>query len=599
MNNNLRKKQNSFLKHCNNLQMAINKLILGDCLEVLKTLENETVDLIYIDPPFFSNRTYEVIWGDKGEVRSFEDRFSGGIEHYISWLKERIQEMHRILKPTGSIFVHCDWHANAYIRVSILDKMFGYENLRGEITWQRTYAHNDAKKKLSVVKDTIWYYSKSNNFIYNPVFVPYNEKYLQDFYKEKDERGNYQAITLTGPNINKNDPEWRNYHPNNSGRSWSIPKETIAELAGEEGKKLSTIEKLELLDKSGFILFSKNGIPRVKRYLEKGKGVLLGDLWTDINNVQSQSKERIGYPTQKPEALLERIIKMASNENDVILDCFVGGGTTIAVADKLNRNWIGIDQSVNAVKVTEFRLNKQQNLFSKPFTVQLHKYDYDTLRYKDAFEFETWIVGQFGGLANSKQRGDLGLDGKTRENQPIQVKRSDGVGRNVIDNFHSAVMRFDKSLYEKNKVENKPVGFIIAFSFAKGAIEEIARLKNEENVLIKLVTVEEIVPIAKKPTLQVEMQDLGKSGVATNKELRQISFTATGQSEAGIEFFAWDFAYNETNFVPEILLDKTGKQTYLFKAGEHKIAVKVVDNEGLENIEVIKLKVNGEVKRNK
>ncbi|TAG84933.1 MAG: site-specific DNA-methyltransferase, partial [Bacteroidetes bacterium] len=333
--------------------------------------------------------------------------------------------------------------------------------------------------------------------------------------------------------------------------------------------------------------------PRRKSFLDEYGGSEADNIWLDITPVGQNQSEIIGYPTQKPEALLERIIKMASNENDVILDCFVGGGTTITVADKLNRNWIGIDQSVQAVKVTEFRLNKQQNLFSKPFSVQLHKYDYDTLRYKDAFEFETWIVGQFGGLANSKQRGDLGLDGRTRENQPIQVKRSDSIGRNVIDNFFSAVQRFDKASFEKNKAKNKPVGFIIAFSFGKGAVEEIARLKNEENVIIKLVTVEEIVPIAKKPTLQVEMQDLGKA-----KELRQISFVATGQSEAGIEFFAWDFAYNEANFVPEVLLDKTGKQTYLFKAGEHKIAVKVVDNEGLENIEVIKLKVNGEVTRN-
>jgi hypothetical protein len=135
------------------------------------------------------------------------------------------------------------------------------------------------------------------------------------------------------------------------------------------------------------------------------------------------------------------------------------------------------------------------------------------------------------------------------------------------------------------------VGIIIAFSFGKGAIEEIARLKNEENVVIKLVMVEEIVPIAKKPTLQVSMQDLGKV-----KELRQISFVAVGESQAGIEFYAWDFGYDETHFTPEILLDRVGKQTHLFKAGEHKIAVKVVDNEGLENIEVIKLKVNGEVK---
>ena len=137
------------------------------------------MDLIYLDPPFFSNRNYEVIWGDTGEVRSFEDRFSGGIDHYIGWLKERVIEMHRILKPTGSIFLHCDWHANAYIRTDILDKLFGYGNFKGEIVWKRTHAHNDAKNKLSVVKDTIWYYSKSLKFTYNPVYAPYEEKYIK------------------------------------------------------------------------------------------------------------------------------------------------------------------------------------------------------------------------------------------------------------------------------------------------------------------------------------------------------------------------------------------------------------------------------------
>lgn len=138
----------------------MNKLILGDNLEILKQLESETIDLIYLDPPFFSNRNYEVIWGDEGEVRSFVDRWSGGMDHYIAWLKERVMEMHRILKPTGSIFLHCDWHANAYIRVDILDRIFSYGNFRGEIAWQRTNAHNDAKKKLAVLKDSIFYYSK-------------------------------------------------------------------------------------------------------------------------------------------------------------------------------------------------------------------------------------------------------------------------------------------------------------------------------------------------------------------------------------------------------------------------------------------------------
>jgi DNA modification methylase len=587
--------------------MAVNKLILGDCLEVLKTIDSESIDLIYIDPPFFSNRTYEVIWGDKGEVHSFEDRFSGGIDHYIAWLKERSQEMHRILKPTGSIFVHCDWHANAYIRVHILDKVFGYNNFLGEITWQRTNVHNDAKKKLAVLDDTIWYYSKSSTFCYNPVYKSYSEDYLQKFYKYRDEKGVYQLSDLTNTKLGGYHYDYKGYLPNQNG--WRCP--------------LTTMEKL---DKEGLIYFPKNekGRLRIKRYLNVEKGTLLGTIWEDIDwmtisdeefnllfnteeidtvwadiqNVQGTSAEKIGYPTQKPEKLLERIIKMASNEGDTVLDCFLGGGTTVAVADKLNRKWIGIDQSVQAIKVTEFRLNLNQNLFSQPFSVFLHKYDYDTLRYKEAFEFENWIIGQFGGLANSKQRGDLGLDGRTKENQPIQVKRSDNIGRNVIDNFKSACERYDKTVFERNKAEQKPIGFIIAFSFGKGAIQEVARLKNEENVIIKLITVEEIVPIAKKPTLQVEIKDLG-----TTKNLREIEFVATGQSEAGmmeanIRFYAWDFAYNEHSFLPTVLLDKEGKQTYKFKAGEHKIAVKVVDNEGLENIEVIKLKINGEIKRN-
>ncbi|MCS6820825.1 MAG: DNA methyltransferase [Microscillaceae bacterium] len=503
--------------------MTINKLILGDCLEVLKTINSESIDLIYIDPPFFSNKNYEVIWGDKGEVRSFQDRWAGGIEHYVAWLKERIIEMHRILKPTGSIFVHCDWHANAYIRVYILDKIFGLNNFRNELIWGYKRPSAPKQKQLSRLHDTIFWYSKSDIWIFNgdDIRIPYADSSIA--------RAGYVA----------------------------------------NASKMTDGGNVELK--------------------EGGK---LPEDWWDIPMLKGNSKEWIGYPTQKPEALLERIIKMASNEGDTVLDCFLGGGTTVAVADRLNRNWIGIDQSPQAIKVTEFRLNKQQSLFSKPFTVQLHKYDYDTLRYKDAFEFETWIINQFGGLVNTKQRNDLGLDGRTKDNQPIQVKRSENVGRNVIDNFHSAVMRYDKALYEKNKAEGNPVGFIIAFSFGKGAIQEVARLKVEENVLIKLVTVEEIVPIAKKPSLKVEITDWGIS-----KGLREIAFEAIGESETGVQFYAWQFDYQD-NFIPKILFDKQGKQTYKFKPGEHKIAVKVVDNEGLENLEIIKLKINGGVKRN-
>jgi len=553
----------------------MNKLILGDNLQILKTLESESVDLIYLDPPFFSNRNYEVIWGDKGEIRSFEDRWSGGIDHYIAWLKERVEEMHRILKSTGSIFLHCDWHANAEIKVFILNKVFGANLFRNEIVWKRTTAHSNSKR-LGRIYDTIFYYAKSEKHVVNPVVTDFSEKQLARY--KQDDKGLYRAENLTSPGIQRQF-EWRGVHPGKN-RSWAY-----------------SIEHLENLFAQGLILLQKDGRPRkdgLKKYLQDTSGAALQDLWTDLVLAPTNG-ERIGYPTQKPEKLLERIVKLGSQENDVILDPFVGGGTTVAVADRLKRNWIGIDQSVQAIKVSELRLQKQQDLFSKPFVVQLYKYDYDTLRYSDAFEFENWIIQQYSGVANTKQRSDLGIDGKTREGVPIQVKRSDNIGRNVIDNFQSACKRFDSKKFDENQASKNPVGILIAFSFGKGAIQEVARLKNQENIMIELITVEQIIPIFKKPKLSVEFMDLGLNA----KELREIEFIACGESEAGIEFYAWDFDYQADNgFKANIMIDKIGKQTHQFKTGSFQIAVKVVDNDGLESLEIIRLKVNGKIKRN-
>ncbi|MDR0485670.1 MAG: site-specific DNA-methyltransferase, partial [Elusimicrobiota bacterium] len=249
-----------------------NSLILGDNLEILKTIDSNSIDLIYLDPPFFSNRNYEVIWGDAGEVRSFKDRWAGGISHYIDWLNERVKEMYRILKQTGSIFLHCDWHASHYIKTQILDRLFDYENFRGEIIWKRTHAKNDAIKKLTVLTDSIFYYSKTRKFTYIPIFVELREQYVKSAYNLKDERGQYQAITLTGAGINKNDIEWKGYHPAKSGRHYAIPKEIIKNLAGEAGDNYSSIEKLELLEKNGYIVWSANGVPRLKQYLDNTKG---------------------------------------------------------------------------------------------------------------------------------------------------------------------------------------------------------------------------------------------------------------------------------------------------------------------------------------
>jgi len=584
----------------------MNKLILGDNLEILKQIDSESVDLIYLDPPFFSNRNYEVIWGDAGEIRSFQDRWSGGMNHYIGWLKERVEEMHRILKSTGSIFLHCDWHANAYIRVEILDKIFGENNFRNEITWKRADTHNDAKKQFPNICDNIYFYSKSDKFVFNVQYGGYADKTLKDWYqylefpdgsirKLTKEEKETQIIPTNAKRFNADNMS----APAGGGMSAIIPETGKPRgwyiykgyMPPEKGWRYS-LETMQKLDEENKLLFPKQKTGRImlKRYLEEQKGSVVGDVWDDITQIRANHKEKIGYPTQKPEALLERIILCASNEGDVILDPFVGGGTTVVVADKLKRNWIGIDQSVQAIKVSEMRLQKQQDLLSKPFVVQLHKYDYDTLRSSNAFEFESWIIQQFGGISNTKQRNDLGIDGKTKEGIPIQVKRSDNIGRNVIDNFKSACERFDSKLFEKNQIEKKPIGILIAFTFGKGAIEEIARLKNQQNLLIELKKVEDVVPIAKKPKLTVSFNDLGLN----SKELRDIEFIATGESEAGIEFYAWDFNFDQQKgFKADILIDKIGKQTYAFKIGSYQIAIKVVDNEGLESLEVLHLKING------
>jgi DNA modification methylase len=476
------------------------------------------VDLIYLDPPFFSNRNYEVIWGDEGEVRSFQDRWAGGIDHYIAWLKERVVEMHRLLKPTGSIFLHCDWHANAEIKVDILNKLFGRNNFRNEIIWCYTGPGSPHMRQFNRKHDIIFWYSKSD-------------------------------------------------------RHWRFEKEQIL-MAYKGGSPHS----------GGFV--ENDGTrPSPDEYT---KGKVPEDWWTDIAiaaRFPKNSDNNLGYPTQKPTKLLERIIRTASNEGDLVLDPFVGGGTTVAVADKLKRRWIGIDQSVAAVKVTDLRLRRQHDMFSQPYELKLRKYDYDMLRNQNAFEFETWIIRQFGWTPNGKQRNDLGLDGKAADGAPIQVKRSDNVPRDVIDKFKSAVERYDKKLFEKNKAASKPVGHIIAFSFGKGAVAEAARLKNKEGIIIDLKKVNEIVDYGSGPKVSI-----------TSKEMEDYKYLleASAESDAGIEFYSWDFDHKpEEGFKADVVIDRDGKQVKQFEPGEHHIAVEAVDKEGLEGAGELTLKVKG------
>jgi len=397
-----------------NNQFNKNLLICGDNLKALDDLKkwDIQVDLIYLDPPFFSNRHYEVVWGDEAEVRSFKDRWAGGINVYIEWMKERVKKMYPVLKNTGSLYLHCDWHASHYLKV-MLDEMFGYKNFQNEIVW-RYRSGGASTKRFGRKHDIIFFYSKSYSWTFNQLR---GEKYHTDGLSyEKD------------------------------GTPYKM----------KSGKKL---------------FFDK-------------RGGILSDVW-DITFLSTVSKERLGYPTQKPERLLERIIKVSSNEGGIVLDPFCGCGTAMAVAQRLNRKWIGIDISPTAINLIEKRLNKLGAKKSKDFDTIGMPTTLSELKLLEPFEFQNWVINEMRAKQSKKLVADMGLDGyydKTifTDSAGIQVKQSEKVGRNVVDNFETALRR------GKYKM-----GFIVAFSFTKGSHEEIARVKGKD-LDIKLIRVEDL-----------------------------------------------------------------------------------------------------------
>jgi DNA modification methylase len=443
--------------------MEVNSIYEGDNLEILSKFPDNSVDLIYLDPPFFSNRHFEVIWEDGAELRAFQDRWQGGVEHYISWMEPRLRECYRVLKKTGSIYLHCDWHANAHLRI-LMDKIFGDNNFKNEIIWQRTKIHNDPNQ-FGRIHDTILFYIKSKEVTWNTQYQSYTQEYLDASYNNVDKDGKrFKTSDLSAAKPGGDvEYEWKGKYPP-KGRYWAYSKENMKKF-----------------EKEGKIYYSKNGIPYLKNYMDEMKGVPIQDLWIDINPV-SGSKEYLGYPTQKPVALLMRIISASSNEGDIILDPFCGCGTTLAAAYKLKRKWIGIDVSPTACKLMAKRLKMQ---FGASVHLIKGTVDLKYVRNLQPFDFQNWVVvDKFLGNVSKTKSGDMGIDGLTPQvmgGYPIQVKQSDGIGRNVIDNFVSAMQRMKKDK-----------GYIVAFSFGKGAIEEVARLKNEGKIDIILRTVQEL-----------------------------------------------------------------------------------------------------------
>lgn len=417
------------------------KLFLGDNLKVLReSIPDESVDLVYLDPPFNSAADYNVLFRDQGDqkdiaqVMAFTDTWHWGpddeqlllelthihgelarflsdtvtrlgrndLSAYLVMMAARLVELYRVLKPTGSLYLHCDPTASHYLK-TVLDVIFGPENFRNEIIWQRTNVHSDSKT-WSRVSDVILFYTAGDTFTWNPQYAPHDPEYVKVKYRhdDKDGRGLYRLSDMTSPSPRPNMMyEWQGhaFPPN----GWRYSLETMQKLHDE---------------RRIWYPADKAKRPQLKRYLSETPGVLLGNVWTDIPPLNSQAMERMGYPTQKPVALLERIVSASSNPGDVVLDPFCGCGTTVCAAEKLSRNWVGIDITHLSVALIKARLRRDFGLEQSdyqeegtPTTTEGAKYLFD----QDPFQFQFWILGEIGaqpfGATAGNKKGKKGADG--------------------------------------------------------------------------------------------------------------------------------------------------------------------------------------------
>ena len=415
-----------------------NTLFYGDNLSVLRQhFLDECVDLIYLDPPFNSNRNYNVLFKDEkgkdsaSQITAFEDTWhwneatetvynelvteapervssmigamrqmigSNQMMAYLVMMAARLVELHRVLKPTGSLYLHCDSTASHYLKI-VLDTIFGPQNFRNEIIWKRTSAHNDPRRYGANV-DIILYYVMGETHTWNQIYMPHDAEYIARFRNQDPDGRLWTDADITAKGLSGGGYE---YEYKGAKSLWRCPPETMARL-----------------DAEGRLHFTKAGGIRLKRYLDENKGAPLQTLWEDISPINSQAAERLGYPTQKPLALLERIIQASSNPGDVVLDPFCGCGTAIAAAQKLGRKWIGIDITHLAVALNKYRLEAMYPGIK--FKVKGEPTDVgaaNQLAKDDRYQFQWWSLSlvkarPLGGDLGSnegKKGSDKGIDG--------------------------------------------------------------------------------------------------------------------------------------------------------------------------------------------
>lgn len=414
-----------------------NTLFYGDNLEILRDhFPNESVDLIYLDPPFNSQRPYNILFRERSgtesraQVEAFNDMWSWNsirpevmLQHiaheaspnvsklvsglvdavgetplmaYVVMMTARLIELHRVLKPTGSLYLHCDPNASHYLKV-VLDTIFGADHYRNEIVWKRNTAHSDAKG-WGRVHDVIFYYAKSSRTTWNKQFTAYEEKHLERFSRSDPDGRKWTDGDITAKGLSGGG---YTYAYKGITSLWRVPPETM-----------------ERLDSEDRLYFTSKGGIRLKRYLDELQGTPIQDVIVDIFPINSQASERLGYPTQKPLALLERIIEASSNPGDIVLDPFCGCGTAIAAAEKLDRQWYGIDITHLAIAVQEQRL---KDMFPGiAFHVEGVPKDVESARamatrdYNGRAEFQYWAVSLVNGYPFGSTDGKKGKKGKDR-----------------------------------------------------------------------------------------------------------------------------------------------------------------------------------------
>ncbi|MBL8137117.1 MAG: restriction endonuclease [Acidobacteria bacterium] len=417
----------------------MNRLYYGDNLDVLRRhVDDESVDLIYLDPPFNSNANYNVLFAerdgaqaasqikafedtwrwDEGAARAFEEVVEAGgrvsqamqafrtfmgdtdMLAYLAMMAPRLVELRRVLKPTGSLYLHCDPTASHYLKL-VLDAVFGPQQFRNEVIWKRTTAHSSAKK-FAPVHDVILYYAHSDKPTWNSPRTGYEDAYLDKYYKFDDGDGRlyWRAdLCAAGVRHGKSGEPWRGIDPGAKGMHWKFGVDT-----------------LDKLDAEGRIYWPPKGtMPQYKRYREELMGLAVSDLWDDIDRINPVGAERLGYPTQKPEALLTRIIEASSNEGDVVLDPFCGCGTAIAAAQKLKRQWVGIDITHLAITLIRSRLTDtfEGKASYRVVGEPVSQPDAEALAASDPYQFQWWALGLVGARPVEQKKGaDKGIDGR-------------------------------------------------------------------------------------------------------------------------------------------------------------------------------------------